>query len=87
MRLLLFFIRIKWNRIKQRLVFEKTVADWFSELVDSLSVVCGYACTKEYPGKIITELANIADKRMYEAKAAYYKKEKTIEEKTFNIQH
>lgn len=54
--------------------FEKTVAAWSGEVVGSLSLSCGYACAKEYPGKMITDLANIADKRMYEAKAEYYKK-------------
>lgn len=64
--------KMKLDKIKAD--FEKTVADWSGKIVDSLSVSCGYVCSEEYPGKPITELANIADKRMYEAKAAYYKK-------------
>ena len=54
--------------------FDETVASWSGRLVDRLSLACGYVCAEEYPGKPITELANIADKRMYEAKAEYYKR-------------
>ncbi len=53
--------------------FAEIVSGWSGEFVDSLSVSCGYVSSEEYPDKPITELANIADKRMYEAKAAYYK--------------
>ena len=59
---------------KIRADFEETVASWSGKLVDSLSLACGYVCAEEYPGKPIAELAMIADKRMYEAKAEYYKK-------------
>lgn len=64
--------KVKRDQIKAD--FEKTVAGWSGETVERLSVACGYVCSEEYPGKPITELATIADKRMYEAKAAYYKK-------------
>lgn len=52
--------------------FEKTMADWTGELVDSLSISYGYITKEEAPEMSVRELAIIADKRMYEAKAAYY---------------
>ncbi len=65
------------DRIKSD--FEQTVSDWSGKTVRHLSVSCGYVSAKEYPGRPISELANIADKRMYQAKTEYYK-HKNVEE-------
>ncbi len=54
--------------------FEETIADWSGELVKSLTISYGYVSKEEKKQKTVKELASIADKRMYEAKAAHYKK-------------
>ena len=40
----------------------------------TLSAALGSAGHAEFPGKSVTELARIADRRMYEAKSLYYQK-------------
>jgi diguanylate cyclase (GGDEF)-like protein len=52
--------------------FENTVAKWSGSLVKQLSVSCGYVTRQEVDTTSIHEIANIADKRMYEAKTAFY---------------
>ncbi|MGN1118879.1 MAG: diguanylate cyclase domain-containing protein [Oscillospiraceae bacterium] len=52
--------------------FNAAVEAWHGEKAESLSVSSGYACAEEFPEAPISELANIADKRMYEAKRRYY---------------
>ncbi|MCR4745791.1 MAG: sensor domain-containing diguanylate cyclase [Lachnospiraceae bacterium] len=54
--------------------FEKTIAGWKGKLVDSLTISYGYISKEEEPEKSVRELAVIADKRMYEAKSAHYRK-------------
>lgn len=52
---------------------ENTITDWSGKLIDKLSISFGFASKKEFPDATVTELAQIADERMYEAKALYYK--------------
>jgi hypothetical protein len=40
--------------------------------VDSISISCGYVIANEEETSNIHEIADIADKRMYEEKARYY---------------
>lgn len=54
--------------------FDETMTAWKGKIIKKISASCGYVRLEEFPDASITELANIADKRMYEAKAAYYKK-------------
>ncbi len=51
---------------------EETVRNWSGEVVDSLSISCGYVTKKEFPNSTVSEMAKIADARMYEAKEQYY---------------
>lgn len=52
--------------------FDKTIDAWSGNLVESLSISYGYAFSKDYPDLMIRDLASEADKKMYEAKSAYY---------------
>ena len=54
--------------------FDDKVKTWTGRLVNKLSISYGYAAAKEYPDMNIRDLASEADKRMYENKAAYYRK-------------
>lgn len=54
--------------------FEETMLRWNGKLVDSLTVSCGYVTKREFQTETVAELATIADKRMYAAKEAFYKK-------------
>lgn len=54
--------------------FEQTTAEWTGELLNHLSVSCGYVIAKQEPDLSIRELVAEADKRMYADKAAYYKR-------------
>ncbi|MDO4989407.1 MAG: GGDEF domain-containing protein [Eubacteriales bacterium] len=54
--------------------YEKQMADWFEKNMMTLSAAVGSVCRAEFPGKSITELARMADRRMYEAKALHYQK-------------
>ena len=54
--------------------FDEKMANWKGKLVDSLTVSYGYVSTKEEPEMSVRELGVIADKRMYAAKAAHYRK-------------
>ena len=53
---------------------EKAVNEWEGERIKNLSVSCGYASSKEFPSVNLTGLSQMADERMYEAKAEYYRK-------------
>lgn len=53
--------------------FETVVSKWKGKLVDSLSISYGFVTRREYPKKSIEDLAEIADKRMYDNKKRYYK--------------
>lgn len=52
--------------------FQETLDAWTGEYVDSVSVSCGFVSKTEFPDMTVVEMAKIADKRMYEAKALYY---------------
>lgn len=52
--------------------FEKRMEQWSEEKALTLSAAFGSAARAEFPGKSVTELARIADRRMYEAKTRYY---------------
>ena len=54
--------------------YEKDMRSWSERNHLALSTASGHACWSEHPESSITELARIADQRMYEAKAAYYRK-------------
>ncbi|MCR5272133.1 MAG: sensor domain-containing diguanylate cyclase [Lachnospiraceae bacterium] len=54
--------------------FDEVMGKWRGELVDSLNISYGYISKAEAPELSVRELAVIADKRMYESKAAYYRK-------------
>jgi PleD family two-component response regulator len=53
--------------------FVRTTAAWSGSLVKSLSVSTGYVARRQVNTDSIHEMANMADKKMYEAKAAYYR--------------
>ncbi len=52
--------------------FENVTSKWSGKLVDSLSVSCGYVAKREAGTDSVHEMANIADKKMYEAKSTFY---------------
>lgn len=54
--------------------FEETVTRWTGKQVKELAVSYGIAAADEFPGASPAELAELADKRMYQAKEAYYKR-------------
>ena len=53
---------------------EATTEKWSGELVSSLALSVGYVSKQEFEEKNILDIAKIADKRMYQAKSAYYSK-------------
>lgn len=53
--------------------FEEAVKNWHGEFTEGVSVSCGYVRGEEFPEKTLTEIVEIADKRMYLAKEAYYR--------------
>ncbi|MCR5491061.1 MAG: GGDEF domain-containing protein [Bacilli bacterium] len=53
--------------------FDKRVASWHGKQVKELTVSYGYVHSSEAKGKTMLEIADLADKRMYESKAQYYK--------------
>lgn len=52
--------------------FEDAVNHWSGTLVHELAISTGYASKREFPGWTARDLAAMADRRMYEDKAAYY---------------
>lgn len=54
--------------------FDKMILRWSGERLDTISVSCGCVFSKERQWVSIKEVANIADVRMYEEKAMYYKR-------------
>ncbi len=52
--------------------FDKRLSEWHGEHVKSLTVSYGYVLSSETAGKTMEEIAEMADKRMYAAKAKYY---------------
>ncbi len=54
--------------------FEKCTGSWSGNLIDSLTVSYGYVSREEGIANTMPKYAVEADKRMYQAKAAYYRK-------------
>lgn len=54
--------------------FENEVSNWHGELVENLAVSFGCVKAEEMQGLKIEEVSALADKRMYDAKTAYYRK-------------
>jgi len=54
--------------------FEETMSRWRGKLIDSISISYGYVSKTEKPDLSVRELGIISDRRMYEAKAEYYRK-------------
>ena len=52
--------------------YERCMGSWSEQNGMKLSTSYGYVCRTEFPDADIAELARVADKRMYEAKARYY---------------
>jgi diguanylate cyclase (GGDEF)-like protein len=52
--------------------FAAVTAAWSGELVPGLSISCGYVAKRETGITSVHEIANLADKRMYEAKSEFY---------------
>jgi diguanylate cyclase (GGDEF)-like protein len=53
--------------------FVETTSKWSGSLVESLSISAGYVTREETDISSVHEMAKVADKRMYQAKAKYYK--------------
>jgi diguanylate cyclase (GGDEF)-like protein len=54
--------------------FAETTGQWSGDLVKSISVSSGYVTKQEAGEATVHEIAEMADKKMYEAKARYYEK-------------
>lgn len=54
--------------------FEKEVENWHGNIVENISISYGYVLFDEMKGKTMSEISNLADKRMYESKSRYYEK-------------
>lgn len=55
--------------------FSDSVDNWSGTLVQNISVSCGYVAKRDFPDAPVSEMAKIADKRMYECKARYYEEQ------------
>lgn len=53
---------------------DTAVDRWTGNLVEQMSISYGFVTRKEADGKTIREIAIMADKKMYQAKAAFYSK-------------
>lgn len=53
--------------------FENEVANWHGEQTENIYISYGYVKADEAQGMNILEVSSLADKRMYEVKANYYK--------------
>ena len=52
---------------------ERECADWRGKLAERLHVSAGFACAADHPDMTCQQLVQQADRKMYEAKAAYYR--------------
>ncbi|MBO7703007.1 MAG: diguanylate cyclase [Solobacterium sp.] len=67
-------IKAKENELADMFVqLEQQMKAWTKENGIEMTASYGYACHARHPEKSITELAKIADDRMYAAKARFYK--------------
>lgn len=69
---ILFINDEKFEELKKQ--FDAVVKDWSGKMVDSLTISYGSVFSKEEEWKSVDEIAHIADTRMYEKKAMYYRK-------------
>lgn len=53
--------------------FKNAYRTWKGRYVDGMAISCGVAQKSKLPGASVEDLAEIADKHMYEEKAQYYK--------------
>lgn len=58
---------------KIRKDFDEITGNWTGRLLGGLAISAGYVMRREVPDITIHEMAVIADKRMYEAKARFYR--------------
>ncbi|MBQ9459457.1 MAG: GGDEF domain-containing protein [Oscillospiraceae bacterium] len=66
-------IRCDGQRLETlRAEYEQSLTSWTEKNGLTLSTACGYVRAAEFPDKSMTELAKIADERMYEEKSKYY---------------
>lgn len=63
--------------------FENVVASWHGTLVDTFTISLGFVRAEEVQGVSLHEVSVLADKRMYIAKAAFYKKKGVDRRKQF----
>jgi diguanylate cyclase (GGDEF)-like protein len=70
---MIFADEAQLEKIKKE--FEQATAQWSGSLIDRLSVSCGYVKKSEVETTSVHEMADIADKDMYEAKSDFYRKE------------
>lgn len=54
--------------------FETLVNQWSGELVQKLSVSCGYVCKIDLSNPTIEEIVKLADQKMYQEKSNFYRK-------------
>lgn len=52
---------------------KNTISTWRGKVISELYLSIGYACSWEFPGVSILELAKISDERMYKDKSIFYK--------------
>lgn len=68
----IFFMDAKEHDLTEK-AFNELVKQWRGKNVEKMAIAYGKASKADYPEISIDELAKIADKNMYEAKAAYYR--------------
>lgn len=59
---------------KIKVDFEQQISQWTGRLIDHISVSAGYVSADEVETASIHDMSLIAEKRMYEAKSAFYRK-------------
>ena len=69
---ILFTDQESFGRIKE--TFDETVDQWSGKLVKALTVSCGAVSSAEEQWSSLEEIVKVADMRMYEEKAIYYRK-------------
>ena len=54
-------------------LFEHSVKEWHGKFVDSMTISYGYVFSSEKKWNSVYDIAKVADKRMYESKANFYR--------------
>ncbi len=67
---LIFATAFQLGEIKKQ--FAEETEKWSGELIDNLTISCGFVTAKEAGDMTIHQMAVLADKRMYENKTRYY---------------